>query len=120
MHKISCFLAASSFLLLGVGQAFASPVGPDQIRRGCTQINSASMSPASDEAATIDFLNQSDHDIYVIWIDFEGGQKVYHALAPGQSASQGTYTGHLWLIADKDGSCLGAFGVTQSQEVVIR
>ena len=62
-------------------------------------------SPASREAVTIRFVNRSQGYRTVMWLDFAGTPKEYRNLNPGESYSQRTYVGHVWMMVDGPGNC---------------
>lgn len=51
--------------------------------------------------------NRLDRALTLIWIDSSGGRKVYGTVKPGESRSQHTFGGHVWLFSDADGKELG-------------
>ena len=106
-------------LAFAASAACAAPIGPDDLLAGCTKL-AGLRSPASNQPATIKFLNRTADRVNIIWIDFGGSRKLYGTLRPNQNASQPTYTGHLWLITDQSDNCLGAFAAAQDQEVIVR
>lgn len=55
-------------------------------------------SASGGEAAVITFVNATDADIEVAWINLEGGRIPYQTIAPGQRWSQNTYVGHAWIV----------------------
>ena len=114
------FVATTIFpFICWISSACAAPVGPEELFSGCT--NLATMrSPNSNQPATINFLNKTSTNINIIWIDFGGARKLYKTLLANQNLSQGTYIGHVWLVTDAAGDCLGAFRTTQSQGLIIK
>lgn len=77
-----------------------------------------SSSPKTIESTTFSLINQTKDPLIVYWLDFEGKQQKYFDLAPGQTAKQDTYRGHLWLVTKANGRCLRIFAAA-SGEVVI-
>lgn len=63
-------------------------------------------SPATRQATTIRFGNQSANPVSVYWIDFQGNRTFYKGLQPGESYVQQTYLEHVWAITDAGGNCL--------------
>ncbi len=54
------------------------------------------------EETEIVFANASDEPLRLFWLDHEGKRIPYGEIAPQQSRSQHTFTGHIWLITDKN------------------
>ncbi len=62
---------------------------------------------------SITFVNRTEGDIVIYWIDSAGEQQEYATVAAGERHQQHTYAGHSWLVTDKDGQTLGAFVATE-------
>ena len=80
----------------------------------------AYQSAPSNQAATVDFINDTDRSVKVGWFDFKGQIKVYRELAPGQSYVQATFTHHIWAVTDNADNCLGTFVVMVSGTYIIK
>lgn len=59
-----------------------------------------SVSPSSTEPASILFTNQRSTEVQVVWVDFDGAEKLYLRLRPGVTAAQSTFAGHVFRIRD--------------------
>jgi dipeptidyl-peptidase 4 len=46
------------------------------------------------------FNNRTKQEVEMFWLDPEGKRVSYGRVAPGESAEQGTYAGHVWLLVD--------------------
>src|SRR5205085_1669643 len=46
------------------------------------------------------FHNRTKREGEMFWLDREGKRVSYGRVAPGESAEQGTYAGHVWLLVD--------------------
>ncbi len=55
---------------------------------------------------SITFVNQTDREVQLFWLDTEGERRSYGRLGPGERRSQHTFAGHAWLVLDADGSVL--------------
>ena len=55
------------------------------------------------------FVNETEEALSYHWIDFNGGERFYGAVSPGESASQHTYPGHVWVIKDGNGRTVAVF-----------
>ena len=66
------------------------------------------------------FRNTSQSTVVVHWIDYNGGERAYARLEPGQILEQQTYVSHAWLVRSASGQCLGIYVTrTPYREVVI-
>ncbi|MFA6042265.1 MAG: hypothetical protein WC786_01095 [Patescibacteria group bacterium] len=63
-------------------------------------------SPASTNAATITFDNQTGADLKVYWLDFNGARKFYTDVKAHSKKDQATWVGHVWVVADGAGQCV--------------
>jgi len=64
------------------------------------------VSEGGGQATTIVFDNQTSEPRYVYWLDFAGQRVLYATLGPGQSATQQTSAGHVWVVTDEESRCL--------------
>ncbi len=46
----------------------------------------------------VTFQNNSDTDVDILWISYEGEEVYYNTLIPGESYEQPSYYGHPWVI----------------------
>lgn len=49
----------------------------------------------------IRFVNQSDKEVELVWVDSQGGMRSYGKIAAGESRRQHTFTNHVWLLRDR-------------------
>jgi dipeptidyl aminopeptidase/acylaminoacyl peptidase len=61
------------------------------------------------EETSITFINRTDKDVDIYWIDSERQRKHYATVAVGEQYRQHTYAGHVWLVTEKDGKPLLTF-----------
>jgi hypothetical protein len=113
-------VAGTLALAFAGSAACAAPIEPDELFAGCTKLAALRSPASSSQPATINFLNKTTGTVNIIWIDFGGSRKLYGTLRPDRTASQATYTGHLWLITDQSNNCLGAFFAAQNQDIIVR
>jgi hypothetical protein len=71
----------------------------------CAYADSMS-SPNGTSPTSIYFKNETSELLKVYWINFSGGLTIYHELAPGQYAEQGTFLQHPWYITTEDELCV--------------
>ncbi len=81
------------------------PITVDPVASRCAE-EGALVSPASSQEATIAFVNQTGEALRIYWLDFAGARKAYGELAAGATASQPTFVGHVWLLADQSDRCV--------------
>ncbi len=72
------------------------------------------------EETQLGFLNKTDQEVALYWLDTDGQRKEYGTLKPGETRQQHTYVGHVWLVIHKDGSPLAAYvaGATAALAVI--
>lgn len=55
-------------------------------------------SRASDRAVAVTFRNTFDRPVRLFWVDTEGALQAYGEVAPGAARTQGSYTGHVFVL----------------------
>jgi len=66
------------------------------------------------------FVNRTDSDVHLFWLDAGGQRQSYGVLGPDQERRQNTYAGHVWLAADADGNAIAVYqAVDQPARVLI-
>lgn len=58
---------------------------------------------------SITFVNNTNESVKMFWVDTEGNRHPYDRLAPGGTASQHTFAGHVWVAVGHDGRELAWF-----------
>lgn len=66
-------------------------------------------SRSSEEETEIVFVNQTSHELSLIWRDYEGGRWAYGTVKPGATHRQHTFTGHVWEAANAEREVLAVF-----------
>jgi hypothetical protein len=98
----------------------ASPPAKDSVDpdKSCVQL-SQTRSPPTREPVNLTFSNKTNDEVSIIWLDFNGNQKLYRKLTPGQQYTQRTFQDHAWLVNDSKGHCVGIFraGPTRTVEL---
>jgi len=61
------------------------------------------------EETSITFINRTEKDIEIYWLDSERQRKHYATVTVGDQHRQHTFAGHVWLVTDKDGKTLVTF-----------
>ncbi len=62
-----------------------------------------------DTETAILFVNNTEVEIAYYWVDYEGNEKHYGKIAPGDFVNHQTYVGHIWLIKDVNRQNLAVF-----------
>lgn len=64
------------------------------------------------------FVNLTDRDVHLQWLDWEGEPIDYAVIRPDQGIHIGTFAGHVWQAIDETG-CLGTWAVRSGDDVII-
>lgn len=62
----------------------------------------------------VTFVNQSEVDVELFWLDDRGTRRSYGKLAPGDIHKQHTFTGHVWEVISVSGHALGRYQAEES------
>ncbi|HEY1082952.1 MAG TPA: prolyl oligopeptidase family serine peptidase [Prosthecobacter sp.] len=60
------------------------------------------------------FQNRMTEPVQMVWVNAEGKHQSFSLIPPGGEFSQNTFSGHVWLVQDREGKRLAA--VTASRE----
>jgi dipeptidyl aminopeptidase/acylaminoacyl peptidase len=71
------------------------------------------------EATTIEIRNQLERPLDVFWIDTRGRRQSYGRIAAGESFTQSTYAGHVWLLVDDEGEAVAAYRAARNQRLAV-
>ena len=71
------------------------------------------------ESAVV-FVNKTNKDVELFWLDRSGARRRYGRLAPGKSREQHTYEGHVWEAVDPEGTVLAVYeaGASSARAVI--
>ncbi len=61
------------------------------------------------EEIFLTFINRTESEVELFWLDAQGQRKSYGRLAAGAEREQHTFAGHVWLAADREGRPLAVF-----------
>ncbi len=106
------FFAYSVVMLLA---GCAMPTRPQMV--GASQ-EKAAKSFANESRTEIAFVNTSEQDVKVFWLDFSGHRKLYKVLKAGESYDQQTYLTHAWLVTDGNDNAWSIFYADAQPRVV--
>lgn len=80
------------------------PLTVDPVTSHCADKGKV-VSPSSSQAANIAFSNQTGQTLKIYWLDYTGARKPYGEVASGATATQATFVGHYWMLADATDKC---------------
>ena len=107
---------AFALLLLWAAPAFAEcdEIGPVPVAALIGRPYAGDAAPSQ-----IRFINVRVRRVRIVWIAFDGSEKTYASLEPGQEMIQPTFVAHRWLIRDaQDDVPLEAFISTRRDDGV--
>lgn len=58
---------------------------------------------------SLTFVNRTQTEVALFWLDPEGQRQPYGRLRPGEQRDQHTFAGHVWLATDDQGKTLGVY-----------
>ncbi len=76
-------------------------------------------SGASRQRTTVNFDNQLDVEIELLWLDSRGQRQSYGKVKPGQTRDLSTFVGHMWLLVNPDGRPLGCYEAIANDHLVL-
>jgi dipeptidyl-peptidase 4 len=65
------------------------------------------------------FLNKTDAEITLYWLDTDGQRKPYGTLKPGEQREQHTFVGHVWISTRPDNRPLAVFVATDAAALAV-
>ena len=83
--------------------------GDEQATSSLEPLRRPRSSRRTGEETSITFINRTNKDIEIYWVDSERQRKHYATVAAGDQHRQHTFAGHVWLVTDKDGTALVTF-----------
>lgn len=106
-----CNLKTYELLLLGEAKEESLPAfSPDHVPH-------ASLRTGGETQIT--FVNRTEKEIELFWLDPSGQRRNYGTLGPGSQRQQSTYAGHVWVAADKDGNVVAAYEAIEQRARVL-
>lgn len=78
----------------------SSLLSPDDAPRASTRTG---------DETSVTFVNRTEGEVELFWLDADGERKSYGKLAVGAERDQHTFAGHIWLVVNGSGRPLGAF-----------
>jgi dipeptidyl-peptidase-4 len=106
-------LNLDTYAVTAVGK---SGTNGNQLRAGKT----IHPSGGSDVETSIHFVNRTDQEVDVFWLDEDSARQPYGSLKPAEERDQHTFVGHAWLItAHNNGDLLAVFDAAKEGSVAI-
>jgi len=103
-------LAMSSAALVAIVMGGICLYCPDALAsEGLCAEESIVRSVGTIEQTVLIFNNKTAAPIKLFWIDFRGERKPYGEVPSGGNGRRITIVGHIWVVADARGSCLGLY-----------
>ncbi len=65
--------------------------------------NVSRRSASKGDDTSLTFYNQTEGEIELFWLDFQGKRRSYGRIKAGGKSSQHTFSGHVWLVLDSNG-----------------
>jgi von Hippel-Lindau disease tumor suppressor protein len=90
-------------LLLTFGASAAQAAG-----KRCTEEKSL-RSTDSKLATSVTFVNRTQENARIYWLNYKGGREFYKELRPDQRFTQDTYATHPWVATDAEENCLETY-----------
>lgn len=89
---------------------FGKPTGNNQPddRSNLPPLQEIVRSEGGGSSTEIVIVNQTDKPVRMVWHSADGDRVPYGEVAPGESRSQHTFGGHVWLLTDGEGNPLAA------------
>ncbi len=77
------------------------------------------VSGSSADETSLTFVNQTDGEIHLVWLDTEGKSVSYGTVARGARREMHTYVTHLWRVDDSAGHPLGIFQAGKEPQLAV-
>jgi membrane protein YdbS with pleckstrin-like domain len=97
---LTCTLAGPN------GEQSAIPCHEQAAR--CARERDFASAPVATPAA-LTLVNRGPGDLQLYWLNAAGGRQLYGTLTPGARLTQPTHAGAHWLLATRQGQCVGIF-----------
>jgi dipeptidyl aminopeptidase/acylaminoacyl peptidase len=108
--KAAVFRAAGKrWRMLFADSSITPDVSPDKVLRPRASDRIPRRSRTTGDETEITFVNQTQEDVELFWLDTEGARQAYGRIRPGQERRQHTFAGHVWLAADRQGTTVAVF-----------
>lgn len=109
---------AADFRADGKNWCYDLRTGQLQERPGATNGTAAGLLPLegaprastrTGDETSVTFINRTEGEVELFWLDADGERKSYGKLAVGAERDQHTFAGHVWLVVNGNGRPLGVF-----------
>ena len=106
-NPVRLFVATCAPAQTIVGENGSGPLAESDV--SCGELGRI-RSLEANQPGQIVFRNNSQSPVEVSWIDYNGGERSYARLEPGQLLEQQTFVSHAWSLRDGNtGQCLGIY-----------
>ncbi|HYO25641.1 MAG TPA: DPP IV N-terminal domain-containing protein, partial [Lacipirellulaceae bacterium] len=91
--------------------------GPAEGLRSWAPADAPRASARTGPDTEITFVNRTEGEVELLWIDPAGDRVGYGRVPPGEQRAQHTFAGHLWAVADAEGNLLVVFQADEAPAV---
>jgi len=82
----------------------STPLVVDPVASRCAE--ESGLVSSGSTPTTITFVNKTTQPLRVYWVNTTGARQAYGEVAPGATVNQGTFVGHVWVLADSTDRCV--------------
>ncbi|MDO9441963.1 MAG: hypothetical protein Q7T73_13825 [Beijerinckiaceae bacterium] len=100
-NQVKKLTVATLLIVLGAGAAQAAG-------KRCTEERSLRSSD-SKLATSVTFVNRTQENVRIYWLNYKSGREFYKELRPDQRFTQDTYATHPWVATDAEENCLETY-----------
>ncbi len=87
---------------------------PDQLDE-LEALNLVDRSDRGTRSTDLHFVNETEKDVQLFWVDSAAKHQAYGVIAPGETRKQHTFVGHVWVLKDRNGKTLAATSSTRER-----
>jgi dipeptidyl-peptidase-4 len=84
-----------------------------------TALRTIRPSQRTGDETLLTFINKTNREVVIFWMDTEGKRQRYATLQPGEQRNQQTYGGHIWLVTDEAEKLLAVFEASDTPGTAI-
>ena len=79
---------------------------------GVLRLDRLRRSRRTGEETQVRFVNRTEAEVQLSWVDAAGERRRYATIAPGERHEQHTFAGHVWIVTDSADAALAIFQAT--------